>query len=225
MEIRKVGDAYKEQGIKAILYGQSGTGKTYSIVTLPEKENTLILSAEAGLMSIKDVGKDLDVVVINGMDDLRGAFSFLNGDTKYTTVVLDSLTEIAEQVLGDEKKKCNDPRKAYGELQNIMVSLIKSFRDLKGKNVLFLCKAERTANDDGIQLYAPSMPGNKLSQAIPYLTDLVFAMRIKEGEDGSMIRAFMTQPDLQYSAKDRSGTLGQFETPDWSVIFEKINSK
>lgn len=226
MEIIKVGKAYEKQGIKVILYGPAGSGKTYSITTLPEPDRVLILSAEAGLMSIRKIGKDLDAIIISSNDELKKCFDFLNssGGDKYNTVVLDSLTEIAEQVLHDEKANAKDPRAAYGELQTTMIALIKAFRDLPGKNVLFLCKLERVKDDNGAILYGPAMPGNRLPQEIPYLTDLVFAARSRTEADSSTSRCFQTQPCPQYQAKDRSGAgLEQYEVPDWSVIFKKID--
>lgn len=224
MNIVKVADAVKQQGIKAILYAPAGHGKTYSITTLPDIDKVLVLSAEAGLLSIKHVAPDLDVAVIKSLDDLREAFAFLNESDTYQTVVLDSLSEIAEQVLHAEKEKSKDPRKAYGELQTIMVALIKAFRDLSNKNVLFLCKQERIQDQDGAILYGPAMPGQKLQQQIPYLIDLVFALRVRKNEDGTIKRAFQTQPDLQYECKDRSGLLDVFEFADWTAVFTKINN-
>ncbi len=224
LQIRKVGEVAESHGIKAVLYGQAGAGKTFSISTLPDRDRVLVLSAEAGLLSIKEAAADVDVVVIDTLDTLREAYDYLAaGNHGYTTVVLDSLSEIAEQVLDDEKGKTKDGRKAYGELQTVMMRLVKSFRDLPGLNVLFLCKQERIQDADGLLIHGPAMPGSKLGQQIPYLTDLLFALRTRTEDDGSITRAFQTMGDGQYVAKDRSGRLDPFEPPDWSVVFSKIN--
>ena len=41
-----------QQGAKLLIYGQAGAGKTYSTQSMPGK--VLVISAEAGLLSIKD---------------------------------------------------------------------------------------------------------------------------------------------------------------------------
>ena len=41
-----------QQGAKLLVYGQAGAGKTFSTQTMPGR--VLVISAEAGLLSIKD---------------------------------------------------------------------------------------------------------------------------------------------------------------------------
>jgi len=225
MKIHKISDMAGQNGIKAIIHGPSGSGKTYSIATLPNHDKVLVLSAEAGLLSIKETAADIDGVVINNMDELREAYVFLSGPEgeKYETVVLDSLSEIAQQVLSAEMERHKDGRKAYGELNEIMTNLVKSFRDLPGKNVLLICQQEKLQDEDGKIFYGPSMPGKKLAQHLPYLTDLVACVRVRKDDDGYIKRAFQfTALDEEHLAKDRSGKLDDFEAPDWTAIFSKI---
>ena len=129
MKIEKVGDIAQASGIKVMLHGPSGSGKTFSICTIPNPEKVLILSAEAGLLSLKESAPDIDAVVINNVTELREAYDMLEADTegKYETIVLDSLSEIAQQVLSSEMDKTKDGRKAYGETNNIVMNLIKPF--------------------------------------------------------------------------------------------------
>ena len=100
-------------GVKMLVYGQAGAGKTTLIKTLP---NPIILSAEGGLMSIQD--DDIPFITVSNMDDLKDAYRWLvehRGD--YSSIALDSISEVAEIVLSAEKKKAKDPRQAYGALQ------------------------------------------------------------------------------------------------------------
>lgn len=226
MKIEKVSEIAQDSGIKAILHGPSGSGKTFSISTIPHLDSVIVLSAEAGLLSIKDCAADVDATVIKNVDDLREAYDFLAGDggKKYKTVVLDSLTEIAQQVLAGEMDKTKDGRKAYGEMNVKVVKLIKSFRDLYGKNVILICQQEKVQDAEGRIFYGPAMPGKTLAQWIPYATDLVGCIRIRKDEDGTVKRAFQfAEMDEQYQAKNRGGKLDDFEPPDWAVIFGKIN--
>lgn len=222
MQIQKVGSIASSHGIKCILHGPSGSGKTFSISTIPEPDTVLVLSAEAGLLSIRESASNIDAVVIKTTDDLREAYAMLLGDTKYKTVVLDSLSEIAQQILSAELETNKDGRKAYGELNEKAVKLIKSFRDLPGKNVILICQSEKSQDDQSRVYMGPSMPGKKLAQQLPYLCDLVACVRTKS-EGGEVKRAFQFLKDEEFEAKDRSGKLNAFEEPNWTVIFNKIN--
>jgi hypothetical protein len=137
-------------------------------------------------------------------------------------VALDSISEIAEVVLNAEKKATKDPRQAYGAMQEQMADLIRSFRDLPGKNVYMSAKLEKSQDEMGRMLYAPSMPGNKTGQQLPYFFDEVLALRVEKDADGNSQRALMCDSDGLWTAKDRSGKLGQWEAPDLGAIIRKI---
>jgi hypothetical protein len=73
-------------------------------------------------------------------------------------------------------------------------------------------------------LYYPAMPGNMLKQGVGYFFDFVFAMRIEKDADGNPTRWLQTSRDYNYEAKDRSGSLEMFESPDLSAIAAKVIS-
>lgn len=206
------------QYLKILVHGGAGAGKTRLCATTGAK--TIILSAESGLLSL--AGHDIDVIEIKEMTDLYEAYSFLQSDDIYDWVCIDSISEIAEVVLETEKGKTNDPRKAYSELQTIMMGLMRSFRDLP-KNIYVAAKQEKVKDEiTGGLVYAPSAPGQKIGQAMPYLFDEVFAIHSWKDESGTIQRALQTQKDAQYEAKDRSGKLDIIEPPDLGLIYKKI---
>ncbi len=59
-------------GVKLLVYGQAGAGKTSLIPTLP---NPVVLSAEGGLLSI--AGADVPYITISTMADLWEAYEWL----------------------------------------------------------------------------------------------------------------------------------------------------
>lgn len=218
MEIKNTKQA-AQHGVKCLVYGQSGAGKTRLCSTV---EAPLIISAEAGLLSLRD--HDLPYVEVNSIDELREVYSFVTSSKEadqFNWIMLDSISEIAEVVLAAEKAKSRDPRKAYGELQDQMTSLMRSFRDLP-RNVYMSAKCERVQDESGALMFQPSMPGNKLAQQIPYLFDEVFALRVHKNEDGTISRALQTASDGSYTAKDRSGALETYESADLGAIYRKI---
>ena len=213
----------KSNGVKVLVYSESGVGKTTLCATAPAP---IIISAESGLLALKDF--DIPVIKIKSLQDLNDAYAWIaarkQGADQFQTICLDSVTEIGEVVLAAAKKTVKDPRQAYGELIEKMTTCIKSFRDLPGKNVYMAAKMEKAKDElTGMMLYGPSMPGSKMGPALPYLFDEVFNLRVMQTTDGQKYRALVTQPDLQYVAKDRSGALDAIEPPNLAHIFNKIS--
>lgn len=185
----------------------------------------MIISAEAGLLSLRQ--HDIPFLEITSMAELEEAYRFVaesDEAKQFDWICLDSISEVGEVVLNYEKKQTKDPRQAYGALAEQMGDLIRSFRDLKGKNVYFSCKQERIKDEmSGAMLYGPSMPGAKLAQSLPYFFDEVFALRVENDKEGNPQRWLQTFADAQFHCKDRSGALEQFEVPDLEQIALKIN--
>ena len=208
-------------GIKILIYGRSGVGKTTLAGTTPD---VLMLSAEAGVLSLRD--KSIPMIQITTVAELSEAYHWITTNPQakgFKTILLDSITEIAEQVLSNAKLQVKDPRQAYGELIEKMNMLVRSFRDLPGKNVVMLAKQESHLDEvSKMTMFGPAMPGSKVSQQLPYLFDEVFRLGVGKTPDGTEYRFLQTQPDLQYEAKDRSGVLDAIEPPNLSHIFNKI---
>jgi phage nucleotide-binding protein len=221
IQLKKTG-SLPASGVKLLVYGQAGAGKTSLIKTLPQP---IVLSAEGGLLSIQDA--DLPYIEINSMDDLREAWVWLGTaeGMGYQSVALDSISEIAEVVLNTEKKATKDPRQAYGAMQEQMADIIRAFRDLPGRHVLMTAKLEKSQDEMARILYAPSMPGNKTGQSLPYFFDEVLALRVERDADGNTQRALMCDGDGSWLAKDRSGKLDAWEAPDLGAIIAKIGGK
>lgn len=208
--------------VKALVFGEAGMGKTVLCATAPRP---IIISAEAGLLSLAD--HNIPVIEVKTVQDVLDAYVWVTTNEhakEFETICLDSITEIAEVLLTQYKREEKDPRKAYGRINDDMSELIRKFRDLKGKHVYFSCKMIRKEDgDSGIVSYKPAMPGNTLINNLPYFFDEVLALRMGKTENGKEFRYLQTQPELQWPAKDRSGTLEKMEKPDLSYIFDKIS--
>lgn len=222
IKIKTTGNVHTN-GVKVLVYGQAGAGKTSLIKTLPAP---IVLSAEGGLLSIQDA--DLPYIEITSSADLMEAYEWLTSSDEargFQSVALDSISEIAEVVLNGEKKATKDPRQAYGAMQEQMGDIIRAFRDLPGLNVYFSAKLEKSQDEMGRILYAPSMPGNKAGQSLPYFFDEVLALRVEKDGEGNTQRALMCDSDGLWAAKDRSGKLATWEAPDLGAIIAKIGGR
>ena len=211
-----------QQGAKLLVYGQAGAGKTFSTQTMPGR--VLVISAEAGLLSIKDA-PNVSAIAVSNYDDLREVYAALkSGELVYDSVCLDSVSEISEILLVYEKGRNKDGRMAYQNVSEAVTSLMRSFRDLD-MHVLFLCK-EGKENNDGVFLFGPKMASKPLGDAITYFFDEVLALRIVDDQDdeGNAVAArwLQTRIGQGYTAKDRSGKLEAFEEPNLTALIQKL---
>ena len=89
--------ASSNHGVKALVYGRSEAGKTYMARTAPAP---IILSAESGLLSLRDV--NLPVIEVDSVAKLADIHKWLLSSheaKQFYTVYIDSISEIAEVVL------------------------------------------------------------------------------------------------------------------------------
>lgn len=208
-------------GVKVLVYGQAGAGKTVLASTAPAP---FLISAEGGELSLRNM--QIPMVKVTTVDDLRDVYAWCERSAEakqFQTICIDSLSEIGEVVLNNAKRQVKDPRQAYGELIEKMESTIRLFRDLPGRNVYMSAKMEPTKDElTGVVKYGPAMPGSKLAFKLPYFFDEVFRLGINKTPQGESYRFLQTQPDLQYEAKDRSGVLAAVEPPHLAQLFAKI---
>jgi hypothetical protein len=227
MEIETIDDAIGSSGIKLCVFGLAGAGKT--VLSATTGTNTVILSAEAGLLSLKnapaEVKARLAVIQIKNLSDMGEAFNWLTSERKADWLVIDSISEIAEVVLSTAKEGTKDARGAYGDMADDMMKLIRALRDIPGYNVMMTSKMGRIKDEHtGITSYVPMLPGKQLTNQIPYMFDEIFALRVEPHPENptEYVRVLQTGRDLMYDCKDRSGMLNLFEPADISYIANKI---
>lgn len=216
--------AAQTSGVKALIYGAPGVGKTTLCGTAPRP---LIISCEAGLLPLRDRA-DIPVAIIKTVDDLGAVFDWLQTQQareNIETICLDSLTEIAEVVLANAREQVKDARQAYNEVIVQMSATIRAFRDLQRYHVLMLAQEEQVRDESGMSKAGPSMPGNKLGVKTPYFVDLLGRLAVGQDQDGKTFRYIQTQPSTSAHAKDRSGSLDMNEYPDFSRIVKRITAK
>ena len=217
-------DLVQMQGAKILVFGASGAGKTTLCATAPGK--TLIISMEAGLLSIKDKDNVTAIEVKEASEIEEIAQLLESGKLDYDTVCLDSVTEMSEILLASEKARSKDPRRAYGEVIEVMTRTMRRFRDLK-IHVIFVAKEDKIRDEQtGVFHHQPMMVGAKLPVQITYFFDEVLALRTftEENEEGKKIinRWLQTTIGDNYTAKDRSGKLETFEEPNLTHVINKL---
>lgn len=218
------------RGIKVALFGDSGVGKTWQIRTL---NRPFVVSAEKGLLTLSRYAEAEGILYgeIKSMADLKECRIWLqNNPDEYETIVLDSVSEIAEICLAEAKKSNKDSRKAYGDMMDIVMEEIKAFLNIEDKDMVFIFQNGRIEDSDsGKVLYSPITPSTKFAAKMPYLFDEVLAVRarpVKDEEGNTQIdRYIQCQNDGVWNCKDRSGYLYIEENADLGALLRIIHNK
>ena len=202
-----------------LVYGASGVGKTSLCNSL---EKTLIISSESGLLSLSK--SSIDYVEVTGnnasskLASLRECVDFAV-KSDYETLFIDSLTDIASimvdyqfDLIGGDKSKT---LQVWGDYNKMIKKFIKTLRDCN-KNIW--CTAlEKVETDDFQRRHIlPDMQGS-IARTFPQFFDEVFNYRIVEKK-----RILLTSAEDGVIAKDRSGSLNKFESPNLGEVMLKI---
>lgn len=207
-------------GVKTVVYGGAGTGKTRLCASAP---SPIIVSAESGLLSLSD--GEVDFIEVNSLKQFDEVYRWAKGSEEannYETICLDSLSEIAEVLVAELIPQYKDGRQAYKALADAMMPMLRKFRDLKEKHTCFTVKMIRIKDEDsGATTDELLMPGQVLGNQIPYMVDELFYMTV-DRKGNSLVQ---TAPSRTAFCKDRSGALDNPEEPNLTKIIHKIQLK
>lgn len=225
MQIRSTNSVGTAGGIKFLVFGPAGSGKTRLCATMP---NPIILSAEGGLLSLRN--SNLPFIEIKNVAEFTQAWLWVSQSAearKFNSICIDSVSEIAENELTYAKSQTKDGRKAYGDTQEQVERILKNFRNLQGPHVYFSAKQKMTASgEDGKLVPGVMMPGNNLGQAAPFMFDEVFQLVPSKTAEGKFFSALRTRGINEWdTVKDRSGSLEEWEAADLGAIINKIMAK
>jgi len=223
----------KEPGIKIIVYGPPGVGKTYFSSSAPK---ALFVDVEGGTLSIKNAGRQLDVVKVNKFRDIFEIHKFLaSGKHEYESVIVDSLTELQKKSMDGiiEEAYRKDPTKRdpdvaelrdWGKNTAQLRKAVRYFRDLP-MNVIFTALAKESKDERTGEISIGPDLTPKLQNDVAGYLDIIGHMSAKDKEDG-IVRQMLVQPTGKYMAKDRSGRLGKVvNAPDFRQILDVIEGR
>ena len=105
-------------GVKALVYGGPGMGKTPIIKTAPRP---VLCVVEPGMLSMRDAVNipAWDAYTPERIDEFF-KWLFTSAEAKnFDTVGIDSISQLAEIILTQELNRNKDGRKAYGEMSRV----------------------------------------------------------------------------------------------------------
>jgi len=204
----------KQQHIFGLITGFSGTGKTFALGTLPEKD-TLLIDVEGGFLTLKN--KNFEVWKIDSASELQEAYRELKNGTKYKHVGIDSFTEVGELLFTSLRPNYTKAHNfgLYEEFTRQMIGMTKAFRDLTEYNTWITCLLKES--DRGV---IPDVVQKSLGTRIPQYFDMVCNVQSYE-ENEKIIRALVFEStDLPF-CKTRCRSIDRIEEVNLTTITGK----
>lgn len=234
-DLKPAGQLTQRFGVKAILYGQPGTGKTPMINTAPRP---VLLASEPGLLSMRGSNVPTwEAFTPERIEEFFKWFFESREASNFDTLALDSGSQIAELSLAKHQARCKDGRKAYGEMSLECMKWFDQLYYMPQKHVVMICKQMRA--EVGKQIVQqggtftvemtyqaqPFFPGQDLNIKVPHRYDEILYVAPAQipGVPQPTI-ALRTKQTPEIMARDRSGKLAEFEPPDLSALFQKAMS-
>jgi len=212
----------QDKGWKILVYGDSGSGKTYFAGTFPDP---LFLDLEDGMRSLLQLNRNIKrypknpTQTIQTLDEVKTFYSLVKRikpeEAPFKTIVIDSLNELQILVLENSVKTNPGQRiyddqptmQDYGKLARDMQTLVRLFIKLP-YNIVFVAGAkEREFPEDKL---LPLFLGKKTGPDVRRIIEQIgfcFTRQTAKDQPVEHMIAFGDTP--AYIAKDRTGKLSK----------------
>lgn len=218
-QLRPASQLAQRFGVKAVLYGGPGSGKTPMMNTAPRP---VLLAAEPGLLSMRNSNVPTwEAPTVEKIDEFFVWLKTSAEARNFDTVGFDSISQIAELVLKQEKdpKRNKDGRAAYGKMADKVFDWCNDLYYAPQKHIVLIAKQ---GIEDGSGLKKPFFPGQDLNVRIPHMFDAILHLGLHNLPGMAQpVKAIRCWQDFQYTARDRSGNLAELEPPDLGQLFNK----
>jgi len=224
-DLRAAGDHAINFGVKAIIYGRAGTGKTPLLNTAPRP---LLLATEAGLLSMRgSTIPTYDAYTAKRIDEFFEWFFNSKEANNFDTLGIDSGSQMADVFLNTALSGTSSSGKkvhgqaAYGDMARDTMKHLRTLFYTRYKHVYLVCK-EELADVEGQSLFRPYFPGKQLPVDVPHLYD--FIIRLAKGpipgQHGDVL-SFQCNGSYNVMARNRTGNLDDYEEPHFGKLVEK----
>lgn len=224
-DLKAAGEHANNFGVKALIYGPAGTGKTPILNTAPRP---VLLATEPGLLSMRNSTVPTYEAYTSQRIDEFFKWFFNSTETKaFDTLGIDSGSQMADIYLNAalSGKSSSGNKKhgmaAYGEMATNTMEHLRTLFYTRYKHVYLICK-EQIADVDFQSLRRPYFPGQVLPVDVPHLYD--FIIRVARTNVPSMVGeqlAFQCNGTMNIMARNRTGNLNDFEEPNFGKLVQR----
>jgi hypothetical protein len=196
----------ERRGVKALIVGPAGVGKTSLLRTL-DSERTLFVDIEAGDLSVQDL--PVDTIRVDDWTTARDLACRISGPNpsfpptvcyspahyeaiggaledldRYDVVFVDSITAVSrlsfrwaeQQPEAFNQRGAKDTRTAYGLHGREMLSWLHQLQHTRAKSVVFVGILEKVTDDFNRVEWQIQMEGSKTGRELPGITDEIITM-------------------------------------------------
>jgi hypothetical protein len=222
VNVTTTGELAKHSGIKAIIYGAAGCGKTPLVTTAP---NPLYIAIEQGQVSLQ--GTDVPAVAAHTLPEFYAVMKWLDESAeakKFDTLYFDSASHFAALVLQDELSKTSasgakvNGQAAYGDMAKRVLKLMNKVYSMPDKNVIMLAQL----NDKDPQ-HKPFFDGNEINIKLRHLFDGVWHLGMHDLPEKGVKYSLQCRETPEIFARCRFNNCDDFERPNLTYLFNKLN--
>lgn len=222
VNLTTTGELAKHSGIKAIVYGAAGCGKTPLLLTAP---NPLYIAIEHGQVSLQ--GSNLSAVEAYTLPQFYEVMAWLDKSEeakKYDTYYFDSASHFASLVLQEELSKTSasgakvNGQAAYGEMAKRVLKLMSKLYAMPDKNIVMLAQL----NDKEPQ-HKPFFDGNEINIKLRHLFDAVLHLGMHEVPEKGVKYSLQCRETPEIFARCRFNHCDDYERPNLTYLFNKLN--
>jgi len=218
-DLKEAGSFAKSFGVKALIYGPAGTGKTPLLNTAPRP---LLLACEPGLLSMK--GSTIptwEAYTAARIDEFFRWFLNSAEAKNYDTLGVDSTSQMADIYLQEAKKTIKHGLQQYGVMAENTITQLRQLYFMRDKHMYLIAK-EEIININNIQMRRPYFPGQQLNADVPYLFDCIIHLNKVPIPGIGETLAFRCIGSFDVMARNRAGNLNEFEEPHFGKLVTKI---
>lgn len=217
-DLRPANDFAQMYGVKSVVYGPPGKGKTPIINTAPRP---VMLACEPGLLSMKGSNVPTYPAFSGKAIDEFFKWLFHSNETKnFDTVGVDSVSQMCEVYLQEALKNNKHGMAAYGEMARNSMDQIRGLFYMPQKHTYLIAKQQVIA-ENGLTMRRPYFPGQQLPTEVPHLFDEILHLDTHNVPGQGQLVAFRCRGTIDVVARDRTGNLDEFEPPDFGRLITK----
>lgn len=209
----------QRNGVKSIVYGPAGSGKTPIVNTAPRP---LLLACEPGLLSMR--GSQVptyQAFEAKLIDEFFDWFFGSNEIKQFDTFALDSASHMCEVYLIRAEKENKHGLAAYGQMAKDVLKQLNRLYFMPEKHMYIIAKQE-IVSVNGVELRRPYYPGKQLPVDMPHKFDQILHLDIHNVPSVGQVSSFQCRPTIDTLARDRTGQLAEFEQPNFNMIIKKV---
>lgn len=221
MNITTTGKLATASGVKCIIYGSAGCGKTPLVTTA---SNALYVAIEHGQVSLQ--GTNVPAVVAY---DLPQFYQFIEWMDKsdeakqYSTFFIDSASRFCSLVLDEElAKKSKSGEKvngqaAYGEMAKRVLKMFHLLNNMQNRNIVMLAQQDTKPEQS-----RPYFEGNEIDTKIPHLFDGVFHLGHHDIPERGLTYSLQMRETSKHFARCRFNAAADYEAANLDYLFNKL---